>query len=679
MICVENQAFPYRGFMLDVARHYMPVADLCRIIEAASLNGMNRMHWHLTDDQGWRLEIKKYPLLTQVGSVRGPSYFGKISETENNCGFYTQEEVRRIVAFAREKGIEIVPEIEVPGHASAMLAAYPQFGCRRIVAGPHGDEIIDHPYEYKVITYAGVFPNLICAGRDDAVQFLLDILDEVVQLFPGPEIHIGGDEAVKMHWRRCPDCQRRMREEGLSDEHELQRWLVLRVGDYLAKKGKKTIVWNESLQGGLLPAHFIVQHWMGDLKETAAFMAQGGKVICSDLEDYYISRTYPYTDVYHIWNTPAIPEYAKAHEENLLGLECAMWSERVTNPERAAYLLFPRLSAVGMKATRPKEHPDWESFFAELKKNQQRISALGLQGASETDWRIPDDRAKKEREKEEEIRSDPRMKEVFFICDTILLEEALEKLLRQINMPWAFALRVMDCAWAEQKEFSGGVKPEDSGAEEMARQLKIAIGNRQNGPWKGLPEQIWLDTLKCFSRFVGEHMQSCGLYGFDRGFWTTRQINAKLFRVGELEYELVENTEERFISIHIPSDVRLEVKLLNESLQRVKTFLKQYFPAWAEVPIRCESWLLSPVLKRLLPASSRILGFQQAFDIAPVEDDAREAVLQWVYHLTPDMQKGFSLEALPENTSLQRSMKRYLLSGGTVTSGEGPLVRSFPE
>ena len=261
---MESKPFAYRGFMLDAARHFMPASDVCRIIEAAALCGMNRMHWHLTDDQGWRVEIRRYPRLTKIGSVRGRSFFGAANEEENNTGFYTQDEIRQVVAFAKARGVEIVPEIEVPGHASAMLAAYPQFGCRRVVPGPEGDTVEDAPYDYQVGTIAGVFPNLICAGRDDAVRFLKDILDEITELFPGREIHIGGDEAIKQHWRRCPDCQKRIRDEKLADESELQRWLVLQIGQYLAQKGRKTIVWNESLEGGLLPEHFIVQHWLGN-------------------------------------------------------------------------------------------------------------------------------------------------------------------------------------------------------------------------------------------------------------------------------------------------------------------------------------------------------------------------------------------------------------------------------
>ena len=678
---METKAYPYRGFMLDPARHFMPAADVRRIIEAAAACGMNRMHWHLTDDQGWRLEIKKYPLLTQVGAQRGDSYFGDhISETENNCGYYTQEEVKDIVAFAREKGVEIVPEIEVPGHASAMLAAYPQFGCRRIKRGPDGETVEERPYPYRVITYAGIFPNLICAGSEKAVRFLKDILDEVTELFPGPEVHIGGDEAVKMHWRRCPDCQRRMREEGLSDENALQRSLVLEIGEYLAKKGKKTIVWNESLEGGGLPAHFIVQHWMGNQEETRAFMAGGGQVICSDAERYYINRPYSGIDAYSIWRAPLVPDYAKGHEDNLLGLECTLWAERITNTRRAAYLLFPRAAAVALKALHPEGLPDWEGFRDALRGKMQKISPLGLVPGPEDLWRISEETAEEEKKFEEQARHTPRMEQVFRINDGMLIQDALEKFLRTIDMPPAFALRVMDFAWGGLQAFSGG-PPEErgDGAEELARQLLIAAESRWRGPWSKLPWDVFVDTMKCFTRFVREHFQSYGFYGFDRGFWTTRQIGARLFRLGELEYELLQNGDEKSVALHIPSDCRLEGFLLNASLDRAKAFLAEYFPEWQNAPVTCESWLLSPALKELLPPDSRILRFQQAFDLTPGTEDEREAVLQWIYHLAPPQQQNVSLSTLPEDTALQKSMKRYLLSGKTFTAASGSLSRRFAE
>ncbi len=678
---MDRKAYAYRGFMLDAARHFMPVQDVRRIIEAAAACGMNRMHWHLTDDQGWRLEIKKYPLLTQVGAVRGNTYFGdNISETENNCGYYTQQEIRDTVAFAREKGVEIVPEIEVPGHASAMLAAYPQFGCRRVLPRPTGEEINEAPYPYKVITYAGIFPNLICAGSESAVRFLKDILDEVVELFPGPEIHIGGDEAVKMHWRRCPDCQKRMEKEGLTDERALQRSLVLEIGEYLAQKGRKTIVWNESLEGGGLPPHFIVQHWLGNKEETAAFMAGGGKVIWSDVEYFYISRPFSSIDVYSLWNMPPAPDFARGHEENLLGLECPLWCERITNLSRAAYLLFPRLAAIAMKAQGLSDCPDWAGFQSALREKMKLLEPLGLTPAPEEVWQISPEAAEKEKETELRLRHAPRMERVFEINDGMLMQESLERLLRTIGMPRSFALRVMDFAWAWLDEFSGGTPEQaEDGADILARHLRTAVESRWNGPWHDLPEKIWIDTMKCFTRFVNEHFQSYGVYGFDRGFWTTRQADARLFRVGELEYELCQEGEKRFIALHIPSDCRLEGKLLNDSVDQARAFLAAYFPAWENAPVTCESWLLSPALAGLLPPDSRILRFQRAFDLTPGTDDEREAVLQWVYRLAPPQQKHVSVSDLPEDTALRRNMKRFLLSGGMINAAGGPLARRFEE
>ena len=676
---MDRKAYPYRGFMLDAARHFMPAADVCRVIEAAAACGMNRMHWHLTDDQGWRLEIKKYPLLTKVGAYRGPSYFGgPFSETENNCGYYTQQDVRDIVAFAGEKGIEIVPEIEVPGHASAMLAAYPEFGCRRVLPRIGREEIEEQPYQYHVMTYAGVFPNLICAGKESAVRFLKDILDEVMELFPGPEVHIGGDEAVKMHWRRCPDCQKRMAAEGLRDERALQRSLVLEIGAYLAEKGKKAIVWNESLEGGGLPPHFIVQHWLGNKEETKAFMAGGGQVICSDVAYYYVNRPYSSIDAYGIWKAPLVPDYAEGQEENLLGLECTLWAERVTNVERAAYLLFPRAAAVAMKALGQDAFPDWNGFQSALREKMLAVKALGLTSAPEEDWRMGEDAAEKEKKAEEQIRHDRRMEEVFRINDGMLMQDSLERLLNEIHMPRPFALRIMDFAWSDLEEFSGGAPEEaDDGAAEAARQLRVAVENNWHGPWNPLPHDVFVDTLACFTRFVREHFESLGAYGFDRGFWTTRQINARLFRLGELEYELLEDGEKRSIALHIPSDCRLEPALLDDSVDRAKKFLAAYFPAWQNAPMTCESWLLSPALKDLLPPDSRILRFQRAFDLTPCADDEREAVLQWVYRLTPPQQENVDLHALPEGTALQKSMKRFLLSGGVFTAASGPLARPF--
>lgn len=666
---------PYLGFMLDVSRHFMGVEDVLKLLDAAALCGLNTMHWHLTDDQGWRIEIKRYPKLTQIGSLRGNSYFGNVSETEHNCGYYTQAEIRRVVAYAAERGIQIIPEVEVPGHASAMLAAYPQFGCGRRVIRNGTEQEIAAPYDYRVVNTGGIFPNLICAGKKEAIRFLEDILDEVTALFPAPYVHIGGDEALKLHWRHCPDCQRRIRQEGLRSEEELQRALVLEIGEYLSKKGKKVIVFNECLAGGPLPEHFIVQHWMGNDRETADFLRNGGKVIRSDTQHYYFDYPYSSIDAYDIWSAPAVPAYAEGAEENLLGVECMLWTERITGLNRAAQLLFPRLPAAIIKARAPEA--SWEQFSGALEETQAKLDALGLTGAPKKLWRLSPEDREADRLEDEQRKTTPQAKAAEQEECRLLLQEELEKLLAAIRMPDSFALRVMDEAFKALPAYCGTACSDGGdGVEELAEQLLTALKNREEGPWQGLPEKVWLDTMKCFSRFVNEHRRSCGCDGFDRGFWTTRQIGAKLFRIGQLEYELKEEMGEKLISLHIPSDTRMDMALLDESVAQARQFLRDYFPDWAGAPMECESWLLSPALVPLLPEGSHILAFQRAFEIISLDPEPND-VLEWVFQLTENQQKHTALEDLPETTSLQRSMKAFLRSGGRVGVARGWLTKPF--
>ena len=682
--------------MLDVSRHYMPVVDIRRLIDAAEICGMNRMHWHLTDDQGWRIEIKKYPLLTQVGAHRKESFFGGVSTTEHNDGFYTQEEIREVVSYAKNHGIEIIPEIEVPGHASAMLTAYPQYGCRRIRYTKASHQIPeDFSYSYSVEIAGGIFPNLLCAGKDEAIRFFEDILDEIVELFPFSMVHIGGDEAEKIHWRRCPDCQKRMRENDIETEDGLQRWLILQIGDYLAKKGKETIVWNDVLAGGMLPSHFVVQQWMGNSPLTREFLAQGGRVICSDTDSYYLDYCYGKIDVRHIYDYPRVPGYATGYEEQILGIECPLWTERVTNVNRAAFLLFPRMAAVGLKAL-GEEPDDWDIYLDKLREKQEKIAGCGLSGAAEGYWKMSlDDAAIDLVTEKVSICSPDAMPYVTFETDLQLLEKA-ERLMELIEMPRDYALYAGDLAMEKIYGAREGIEGKqipvvDEEAEEMIRQLMIAVKNREEGLWKDLPEDIWIDTMKCFTRFVLECKACSGTESFDRGFWTVRQIEARLFRIGELEYELL-NTEgeslgkedglpdaedELQIGLHIPSDAKLGAfGLLNESLVQARAFLEKYFPKWKDAPIVCESWLLSPILKKLLPENSNILHFQSAFDITG-GDPSDDSVTEWVFKLPGSLRESYQVEDLPENTSLQRSMKQWMAKGGCVGSGYGKLVRTW--
>ena len=647
--------------MLDSCRHFFPPEDVKRLLRAAACLGLNRMHWHLTDDQGWRLEIRKYPELTETGSIRGPSFFGGTDPAKNNCGFYTQEEIRDIVRFAGELGIGILPEIEIPGHASAMLAARPRIGCRRGEAGV---------WPNQVEVSGGIFPALLCAGKDEALRFAEDILDEVTELFPYPAVHIGGDEALKIRWRRCPDCQRRIREEGLSSEDELQRWLVLRLGEYLAKKGRKTVVWNDVLEGGPLPDRFIVQQWMGGGEKTRAFLAEGGSAICSDTAAFYLDYPYGTIDVRTIWEYPRIPDFARGYEGQLLGLECPLWTERISSLDRAAYQLFPRLAAMSVKADHPEDMP-WEAFLAETKRRMKKAEALGLRGAPEKMWVMEKEAAEKDRKAEyEKIRDKDALPYVRKEEQLVLLDRT-ERLMEEIGIPRAFALKAGDCLLAE---VYGEAAPEETrGADVLIRQLTEAMESRQWGAWKDIPEDIWLDTMKAYARFIGEHRRSYGYDGFDRGEWTVRQAGARLFRIGELEYELIEEDGEKQLSLHIPSDARLEKERLGQSVKEARAFFRERFPAWDGARIICESWLLSPVLKELLPPSSRILRFQNLFTLQST-DPEDDAALEWVFGIAQGQREGLDLRTLKEETALQRGLKARLLQGGHCGSGFGVMT-----
>ena len=672
---MSTPIFSHRGFMLDVCRHYMPVGDIKRLIDAAAICGMNRMHWHLTDDQGWRIEIKRYPRLTEVGARRGPSYFGDVSETENNCGFYTQEEVRRIVAYAASKGVGVIPEIELPGHACAMLAAYPHLGCRRVIHPAWSPETVENPYPHGVQNAAGIYPDLACAGRDEAIQFLKDVLDEVVALFPFPMVHIGGDEAPKLHWRRCPDCQRRMKEEGIAGEDALQRWLVLKIGEYLAEKGRDTIVWNDVLAGGLLPKHFIVQQWKGNRELTSRFLEAGGRVIVSDTDNYYFDYPYGRIDAHHIWRYPLVPPYAQGRETGVLGVECCLWTERITNLDRAAWMLFPRMTAVGLRLG-GAEDATWEDFTARLKAKQAEIDALGLACAPEALWHMPPEAAAADAATGESWRTLPSVLPSMTWEVRMLRQEALERLLEEIGMPREFACVARDWALAELDGYEARVPEDVRGADIMAGQLLRALENREDGPWRDVPESVWIATMKCYTRFVKEHFASFGVYGFDRGFWTTRQVDGLLFRLGEMEYERVDEDGRREIALHIPSDARLEPDALNVSVAKARAFMKERFADWADAPMTCDSWLLSPALKSMLPPTSRILRFQTAFDLMETYDEADDA-LQWVFGLGESQKSSVDLAALPEDTTLRRGMKAFLRAGGKVGSAKGELKRHF--
>lgn len=376
----DSPRFAYRGFMLDSARHFLPKEDVKKIIDVLAFFKINKLHWHLIDDQGFRIEIKALPKLTEIGAFRGPSKFGLVDANTGNDGFFTQKDIREIVSYAKERMIDIIPEIEIPGHESAMLAAYPEVGC--------------FPETIPVETKGGIFDKLICAGKESSFTFVTKILDELCALFPYEMIHIGGDEACKRIWRECPDCQRRIAELGLKDENALQQWFVIKIQKYLKSKGKTAVVWNDSLRGEKLPTDCVVQMWMGDNDLITEFSSRGGKIIQSSTECHYLDYPYALWDVKKILETPVCPDFLPV--DSVIGVECPLWTERVTTLERAFHLMLPRIPAMAETAWTKKINRNNMDFPARYEGIHEYLQNIGITGAPKEYWCISEELAKEE-------------------------------------------------------------------------------------------------------------------------------------------------------------------------------------------------------------------------------------------------------------------------------------------
>ncbi len=316
--------FPWRGSLVDVGRHWFPVRDLERQIDLLSRFKLNVLHWHLTEDQGWRIEIRRYPRLTSVGAWRTERDGARYG------GFYTQRDVRHIVEYARRRGVQVVPEIEMPGHSSAALAAYPHLGCT-------SDTI-------AVPTSWGVFADIYCAGKESTFDFLFGLLDEVMDLFPSPVIHIGGDEVPKDRWKSCEACQAVMRREGLADEEALQSWFIGRVAAHVAKRGRRVIGWDEVLDGPYI-AGGLVQSWR-DSSFTRKAVERGHEVVASPNAFTYINQPanqVSLADVYRF--EPVPPGMDAASARRVLGGEVTLWSEHITSGANLELMVLPRLLA----------------------------------------------------------------------------------------------------------------------------------------------------------------------------------------------------------------------------------------------------------------------------------------------------------------------------------------------
>ena len=374
----DRPRFAWRGLHLDVARHFFPVTFIERLLDLMALYKLNTFHWHLTDDQGWRIEIRSRPRLTEVGSRRSATplpHDRHQSDGTPYAGHYTQDEVRRVVAYAAARGITVVPEIEMPGHALAALASYPELGCRS--SG------------YEVGTSWGIRSEVLCAGRESTFAFLEEVLSEVLELFPSRFIHVGGDECPKRSWRACPHCQERRAAEGLRDEDELQSWFIRRIERWLAARGRRLVGWDEILEGGLAPGATVMS-WRG-IDGGVAAASSGHDVVMSPNThcyfDYYQSRDtaaeppaiggyLPLRQVYDF--EPIAPAIAAGHAAHVLGVQGNVWTEYIPSEEQVEYMAFPRALALAEVGWTPVWRRSAAGFEERLRAHRPLLDELGV-------------------------------------------------------------------------------------------------------------------------------------------------------------------------------------------------------------------------------------------------------------------------------------------------------------
>lgn len=379
---VDAPRFAYRGMHLDVGRHFFPVAFVKKYIDLLAMYKMNKFHWHLTDDQGWRIEIKKYPKLTEIGAYRKETVVGKnferfdrpyVGDGQPHGGFYTQDEVREVVAYARARYIDVIPEIEMPGHATAALAAYPELAC---TDGP-----------FNVPTTWGIFEDVFCP-KEETFQFLEDVLTEVIALFPSQYIHIGGDEVLKVRWKESELAQEVITREGLADEDELQSYFIKRIESFLQAQGRRLIGWDEILEGGLAP-DATVMSWRG-MEGGIEAARQGHDVIMTPTShtyfDYYQGDPVQeplairgLTPLEKVYGFEPVPETLSAEDAaHILGAQGNVWTEYMATTDHVEYMVFPRMLALAEVVWSPQELRNWEDFVQRLPAQLQHLDTLGV-------------------------------------------------------------------------------------------------------------------------------------------------------------------------------------------------------------------------------------------------------------------------------------------------------------
>ena len=370
--------FAYRGAMLDCCRHFIPFEDVKKYIDIMAYHKLNTFHWHLTEDQGWRIEIKKYPLLTEIGSKREDTLVNHLREKEENrvydghphSGFYTQEQARELVAYAAARQITVIPEIEMPGHAEAALASYPYLGCRQT--------------GYVTLPVWGIIPEVFCMGRETTFKFFEDVLDEICEIFPGEYIHIGGDECPRDRWKECPDCQRRMKEEELTEVGQLQGYQLKRVEKYLNAKGRHIIGWDEILESGATPTATVMS-WRGPQGGVKA-AKMGNKVVMAPNNYFYLdyyqtadpeANKEPlgiggYVSLEKCWSFDPFDQLTEKEKSYIYGIQANTWTEYMRGIDRVQFMDLPRFCALSAVSWH-KDAQTYPEFLAKVKDSMLKL------------------------------------------------------------------------------------------------------------------------------------------------------------------------------------------------------------------------------------------------------------------------------------------------------------------
>lgn len=370
----DKPRYTHRGFMIDCARHMFSVDELKKMISVAADVKMNKLHWHLSDDQGFRIELDSLPELTKKGSVRKCDSFINCKSDKPYGGYYTKAEIREIVDFCAARFIDVIPELDMPGHQSAFLHVYPEFTCS-------GGEV-------EVKTSQGIFRDIICAGNEKAQEYLKKILDEICELFPCDTVHIGGDEVPKLNWRSCEKCRKTMEENGISDYNDLQCYFINKMAEYLKNKGKKAVVWNDCLKGKGLSTDIAVQHWQKGVKRTAAAANGGQALILSPFTPYYADYPYgmhPLKAVYK-FEPEKFRGLDSCGKKSIIGVESPIWTEHINTDERLEYMCYPRWFAVAECGWSSKANRSYNEFYEAVKRLCAYYEKNGLHPAPESDW-----------------------------------------------------------------------------------------------------------------------------------------------------------------------------------------------------------------------------------------------------------------------------------------------------